>query len=256
MEQRCTLFSCKICWSDGGKCPTARAAPPLPPPHPPAGMGQGRSRMLDLLELVTSATPAEPQLGRDAHPEVRRMMQVRWRGWGAGRGLCPACGLLAGGTVLPPSATCSCSTHGAVLLTAPLPAAPPPPPPKPTHQALELDGLLAGGALVPQGGVRAVSQRGVGLYDVVALKDELLRRWVVVFLACCWASSAGCGSICCGCLGAALVGPAGHLPAQLLILYSAAPPRLNTPLQVQRVGGAARRSIGGAQGGVPVRLAV
>lgn len=42
-----------------------------------AGMGQGRSRMVDLLELVTSATPAEPQLGRDAHPEVRRMLQVR-----------------------------------------------------------------------------------------------------------------------------------------------------------------------------------
>lgn len=33
-------------------------------------MGQGRSRMLDLLDLVTAATPAEPQLGRDAHPEV------------------------------------------------------------------------------------------------------------------------------------------------------------------------------------------
>lgn len=40
-------------------------------------MGQGRSRMVDLLELVTSATPAEPALGRDAHPEVRRMLQVR-----------------------------------------------------------------------------------------------------------------------------------------------------------------------------------
>jgi len=56
-----------------------------------AGMGQGRSRMLDLLELVTRATPEEPQLGRDAHPEVRRMLQVRGRGmpcgcgWGRGR---------------------------------------------------------------------------------------------------------------------------------------------------------------------------
>lgn len=73
--------------------------------------------MLDLLALVTAATPAEPQLGRDAHPEVRRMLA-----------------------------------------------------------ALELDALLAGGASVAQGGVRGVSPRGVALYDVLALKDELLRR--------------------------------------------------------------------------------
>ncbi|KAL4441042.1 hypothetical protein ABPG77_010473 [Micractinium sp. CCAP 211/92] len=82
------------------------------------GMGQGRSRMVDLLELVTSATPAEPQLGRDAHPEVRRMLQ-----------------------------------------------------------ALELDALLASGTTVQQGGVRAVSTRGVALFDVIALKDELLKRY-------------------------------------------------------------------------------
>lgn len=42
--------------------------------------------------------------------------------------------------------------------------------------ALELDVLLAGSAAVQQGGVRTVSHRGVGLYDVVALKDELLKR--------------------------------------------------------------------------------
>lgn len=35
--------------------------------------------MIDLLDLVTTATPAEPQLGRDAHPEVRRMLQARRR---------------------------------------------------------------------------------------------------------------------------------------------------------------------------------
>lgn len=87
------------------------------------GMGQGRSRMVDLLELVTCATPAEPQLGRDAHLEVRRMLQ-----------------------------------------------------------ALELDALLSAGATVQQGGVRTLSARGVGLFDVLALKDELLKRyneWVV-----------------------------------------------------------------------------
>ena len=43
-------------------------------------------------------------------------------------------------------------------------------------QALELDALLAGGATVAAGGVRTVSHRGVGLYDVVALKDELMKR--------------------------------------------------------------------------------
>ncbi|KAL4457392.1 hypothetical protein ABPG75_012257 [Micractinium tetrahymenae] len=82
------------------------------------GMGQGCSRMVDLLELVTSATPAEPQLGRDAHPEVRRMLQ-----------------------------------------------------------ALELDALLAAGTTVQQGGMRTVSPRGVALFDVIALKDELLKRY-------------------------------------------------------------------------------
>ena len=81
-------------------------------------MGQVPSRMLDLLDLVTSCTPGEPQLGREALPEVRRMLQ-----------------------------------------------------------ALELDSLLAGGAGVAQGGIRAVSHRGVGLYDVLALKDELLKRY-------------------------------------------------------------------------------
>ena len=59
--------------------------PPHPTPHPPTttscagGLGQGRSRMLDLLGLVTSATPQEPQLGRDAPPDVRRLLQVRAR---------------------------------------------------------------------------------------------------------------------------------------------------------------------------------
>lgn len=43
-------------------------------------------------------------------------------------------------------------------------------------QALELDALLAGGATVAAGGVRSVSHRSVGLYDVVALKDELMKR--------------------------------------------------------------------------------
>ena len=43
-------------------------------------------------------------------------------------------------------------------------------------QALELDTLLAGGATVAAGGVRTVSHRGVGLYDVLALKDELMKR--------------------------------------------------------------------------------
>jgi len=45
-------------------------------------------------------------------------------------------------------------------------------------QALELDALLAAAATVQQGGVRTVSARGVGLYDVISLKDELLKRWV------------------------------------------------------------------------------
>jgi hypothetical protein len=43
-------------------------------------------------------------------------------------------------------------------------------------QALELDSLLASSAPVPAGGVRTVSPRGVQLYDVLALKEELLRR--------------------------------------------------------------------------------
>ncbi|KAL4853554.1 Nuclear pore complex protein NUP205 [Chlorella vulgaris] len=80
------------------------------------GLGQGRSRMLNLLDLVVSATPEEPQLGRDVHPE-----------------------------------------------------------------ALELDALLAAGTPVQQGGVRTVSTRGVGLFDLSALKDELMKRhheWV------------------------------------------------------------------------------
>lgn len=42
--------------------------------------------------------------------------------------------------------------------------------------ALELDALLAGSATTAQGGVRGMSPRGVALYDVVALKDELLKR--------------------------------------------------------------------------------
>ena len=98
--------------------PPARSFNLSSPCNAPAGMGQVPSRMLDLLDLVTSCTPGEPQLGRDAHPEVRRMLQ-----------------------------------------------------------ALELDSLLAGGAGVAQGGIRAVSHRGVGLYDVLALKDELLKRY-------------------------------------------------------------------------------
>lgn len=43
-------------------------------------------------------------------------------------------------------------------------------------QALELDALLAAGTTVRQGGVRTVSPRGVALFDVIALKDELLKR--------------------------------------------------------------------------------
>ena len=41
------------------------------------GAGQGCSHMLDLLQLATAEAPDEPQLGRDASPEVRRMLQVR-----------------------------------------------------------------------------------------------------------------------------------------------------------------------------------
>ena len=41
-----------------------------------AGLGQGRSRMLDLLDLAAGEVPPEPQLARDAHPEARRMLQV------------------------------------------------------------------------------------------------------------------------------------------------------------------------------------
>lgn len=46
----------------------------------------------------------------------------------------------------------------------------------PNEQALELDALLAAGSTVQQGGVRTVSPRGVALFDVIALKDELLKR--------------------------------------------------------------------------------
>ena len=40
------------------------------------GAGQGCSHMLDLLQLATAEAPDEPQLGRDASPDVRRMLQV------------------------------------------------------------------------------------------------------------------------------------------------------------------------------------
>jgi hypothetical protein len=43
-------------------------------------------------------------------------------------------------------------------------------------QALELDALLAASTRVQQGGVRTVSTRGVGLFDLSALKDELMKR--------------------------------------------------------------------------------
>ena len=43
-------------------------------------------------------------------------------------------------------------------------------------QALEVDALLAGGAAVAAGGVRTVNSRGVVHFDVVALKDEMLKR--------------------------------------------------------------------------------
>ncbi len=33
--------------------------------------------MLDLLDLAAGGVPPEPQLARDAHPEARRMLQVR-----------------------------------------------------------------------------------------------------------------------------------------------------------------------------------
>ena len=43
-----------------------------------AGSSSGQSRMQQLLQLVTSFGPLDkPQLGRDAPPEVRRMLQVR-----------------------------------------------------------------------------------------------------------------------------------------------------------------------------------
>ena len=69
-------------------------------------------------------------------------------------------------------------------------------------QALELDGLLAGGAGVAQGGVRTVSARGVALYDVLALKDELLQRWVSAGVGgwgrVCGVSGAGGASVWAG----------------------------------------------------------
>lgn len=137
-------------------------------PRAADSMGQGRSRMLDLLELVTGATPAEPQLGRDAHPEV-----CRRNGVGGGDG---------GATAAP------CMLH-----LAPAPRRPSPRPCVSVQvrrmlQALELDALLASTTPVPAGGVRSVSHRGVGLYDVVALKDELLKRY----------ARCACHACCCG----------------------------------------------------------
>ncbi len=43
----------------------------------PAGTLAGQSRMQQLLQLITTLGPLDkPQLGRDAVPEVRRMLQV------------------------------------------------------------------------------------------------------------------------------------------------------------------------------------
>ena len=43
-------------------------------------------------------------------------------------------------------------------------------------QGLEVEALFSSPLLVGQGGVRALSFRGDALYDVGALKDELLKR--------------------------------------------------------------------------------
>lgn len=140
--------------------------------------------MLDLLDLAAGEVPPEPQLARDAHPEARRMLQVSARadwGWacrpvgrqwgraaeGSVRRMLPCLGMLCLHLAPLPSHAMPASSFPALTCGACA---------VPCLQALELDALLAGGATVAAGGVRTVSHRGVGLYDVVALKDELMKR--------------------------------------------------------------------------------